>query len=113
MILKVKDYTGNNLAVSAEDGRKLFNDISKYIDKGELLKLDFTEIELTISAFLNTAIGQLYAFYPQDKIKELLIVENMDTDDLLILKIVVDEAKTRFKNYPDIDTNDIDVVNES
>ena len=51
------------------------------------------------SAFLNTAIGQLYGKYSEEQIKAgLLPPGDMDKDDLLLLKRVVERAKEYFKD---------------
>lgn len=110
--IEVKKFTGNNLAVSASDGKKLFVEIKAHFDNNDNVELDFNGIILTISAFLNTAIGQLYAYYPQEKIKDLLSVINMDNDDLRILQLVVSQAKVRFENFPHLDQSDIDAISD-
>jgi hypothetical protein len=52
------------------------------------------------TAFLNTAIGQLYKDFSEEFIRENLKVENMTETGKIILKRVVDTAKLRY-NDPD------------
>lgn len=110
--LLIKDFTKSSRAISAIDGEKVFQQIDTCFKKGEPVLLDFKGIELTITAFLNSCIGKLYGNYSQEKIKELLNIENLNEDEKLLLKLVIDKAKERFsKQYPTHDDN-IDIVNE-
>ena len=111
--LLIKDFTKSSRAISAVDGEKIYQQIDTYFKKGEPVLLDFKGIELTITAFLNSCIGKLYGSYAQEKIKDLLNIENLHEDEKLLLKLVIEKAKERFgKNYPTPNDN-IDLVNES
>ena len=48
------------------------------------------------SAFLNAAVGQLYGQFDEDQIRRLLKVEDRESDDVALLKRVVDTAKQYF-----------------
>ena len=50
------------------------------------------------AAFLNAAIGQLYGRFNEERIRSLLKVEDMQPDDIALLKRVVDTAKLYFKD---------------
>ncbi|MBN8697688.1 MAG: STAS-like domain-containing protein [Bacteroidetes bacterium] len=105
----IKDFTNSSLAVSANDGEKIFLEISKAFEKGEKVLLDFEDIDLTITAFLNPCIGKLYAKYPSEKIKELLDIINLSKEEVPLLKLVIESAKERFnkENSGDLDENDL------
>lgn len=97
--LKVKEFTNNELAVSAAEGEKLNVAILKLFrsSDSEPIVVDFDGIELIISAFLNPAIGKLYKDYSSDEIRRRLSIVNMNNDDKLLLKFVVEHAKKRFQ----------------
>ena len=111
-IIKIQDITQSHRAISANDGDKVFDLVNSALSKGESIILDFKGIELTITAFLNAAIGRLYSVYSSDNIRELLDIVNMQPEERPLLKLVVDKAKERFtKPYP-TDLGSIDLLNE-
>ena len=96
--INVFEIIGGNAAVSSDDGDIIFQRVDK-VFKGETpVILDFINIEIIVSTFLNAAIGQLYGSYDTEFIRTHLKVENMSNDDLGILKKVVDRAKEYFQN---------------
>ena len=95
-ILFVKDYTNSSIAVSAFDGEKLFNSIKECFNRGETVVVDFKEINLTITAFLNSSIGKLYSEFSSTMVKEKLKIQNMAPDEAELLKLVIERAKDRF-----------------
>lgn len=110
--VQVKDIVQGNRALSAADGEKIFAIVDEAFEKNENAVIDFSEIKLTITAFLNASIGKLYSKYSSDEIRNLLEIRNLASDELELLKIVIDRAKERFsKRYPD-DLDKIDIVNE-
>jgi hypothetical protein len=58
----------------------------------------FLNIEIMTTAFLNTAIGQLYKDFSEEKVRECLRVENISESGKVILKRVVDTAKLFYKD---------------
>lgn len=111
-IIKIKDITKNNLAVSAADGELVFDRIVPSFESGEKVVLDFEGIELTITAFMNAAIGKLYGKYPTETIRGLLDIVNLQNEEKKLLQIVIEHAKMRFnKTYP-TSLDNIDLFNE-
>ena len=108
----IKDITQSHRAISALDGEKIYNKLLSHFENSEKVVLDFEGIELTITAFLNSSIGKLYAKYDYQFLKEMLDIKNMNSEELLLLKLVIEKAKERFsKNYPS-NLDNIDFVNE-
>jgi len=60
--------------------------------------LSFHNVSTLTSAFLNAAIGQLYGEFSEEQIRALLKVQDMQSDDLALLKRVVETAKEYFKD---------------
>jgi hypothetical protein len=86
-------------AGTVEDGEKIFTIISKFLEIPNPRKiiLNFKNVSLVTSFFLNTAIGQLYSKYDSAFLQEHLSVENMASEDLALLQKVIDNAKEYFK----------------
>ena len=98
--IKIKIYQeiGNSVAVSPEDGKNLFARIDKSLENYLIVTLDFADIDFLTSAFLNTAIGQLYSKYDSSFLQKNLKVENMENEDIILLKKVVETAKEYFSS---------------
>ncbi|AER19881.1 STAS-like domain-containing protein [Streptococcus suis] len=77
-ILFVKDIIGDTLAVTADKGERVFKILKTNIENNEQTTLDFEGITDLISAFSNTALGQLYDVADADTLNRLIKV-NPDT----------------------------------
>ena len=99
--INVYEVVGSPLCVSSSDGEKVFKRVKGSLDENMPIILSFRNVSTLTSAFLNTAIGQLYGSFDEDTIRSLLEVEEMDSDDLSLLKRVVETAKKYF-NEPGI-----------
>lgn len=108
-VINISEVIGKSNAVSSSDGEKIFEIISAEFNNNESIELDFSGIQLTITAFLNSSIGNLYANFSVEKIKENLTISNLQIDDLELLQFVIEKAKQRFGG---IDTNEIDLIDE-
>src|SRR5688572_22848909 len=98
IIVRVFDIVGGPLGVSADDGQRVYNKIAPLLREGQKVELSFEQLETLISAFLNAAIGQLYGEFPEERIRELLSVRDMQADDVDVLRQVVENAKAYFKS---------------
>ncbi len=96
--LGVFNIVGNAFCVESDDGQKVFERVSEALKAGRPVVLSFQNVEMLTSAFLNTAIGQLYRDFPEDAIKAKLQVTQMEATDLALLKRVVDTAKLFYKD---------------
>lgn len=94
----VLQIVGNPICVEASDGEKVANVIKTFFDEKKGIVLDFLNVTMLTSAFLNTAIGTLYGHYTEEEIKNLLRVKNLQPADSILLKRVVDTAKMYYKN---------------
>ena len=101
--VRVYDIVGGPLCVSADDGQRLHDKIAPLLKAGQPIVLSFERIDTLISAFLNSAIGQLYGELPEDRIRELLSVGNLAGDDLAVLERVVENAKVYFSSPDEFD----------
>lgn len=99
ILIRVYQIVGGEVCVAADDGQKVYEQIVSVLQKGKKVQLSFQNVKILTSAFLNTAIGQLYGKFSEEQIKAgLLPPRDMDKDDLALLKRVVDRAKEYFKN---------------
>ena len=96
--IKVLEVVGSKLCVASSDGQKVHDQIAAALNAGKQVQLSFSNVESLTSAFLNAAIGQLYAEFSEQKIRATLSVSDMTPDDVELLKRVVEAAKQYFKN---------------
>ncbi|MDP4226889.1 MAG: STAS-like domain-containing protein [Bacteroidota bacterium] len=102
---------GDVYGVEAEDGQKVFELIVKSFNESKKVVLSFQNVEILTTAFLNTAVGQLYKDYPEAFIKDNLQVANISESGKVSLKRVVDTAKLYYKD-PDALKRSIDEIIE-
>ena len=96
--INIVNTVGDSFCVEAEDGQKVFEMIKKAFTEKRKVTLSFLNIEMLTTAFLNTAVGQLYRDFHEDEIRENLKVENISQSGLVSLKRVVDTAKLYYKD---------------
>ena len=89
---------GNHLCVASSDGQEVYERLVTALNKNLLVSLSFRNVSVLTSAFLNTAIGQLYGKFDETTIRELLKVEDIEPDDAVLLKRVVSTAKLYFQD---------------
>ena len=77
--------------------------ITKGLENDLKMVLDFNNIELITSTFLNAAIGQLYDKYDSPFLNSHLKIKNMSKEDLGLLKKVVERAKEYFRDKKRMD----------
>ena len=94
----IYEIVGSPLCVASSDGQKVYDRLAAALHEGRHVALSFRNITTLTSAFLNAAIGQLYGTLSEDHIRSLLKVEDMQSDDLALLKRVVDTAKQYFRD---------------
>lgn len=89
---------GSNMCVASSDGQKVYKRLVAALDKNLHVSLSFRNVSVLTSAFLNTAIGQLYGKFDENTIRRLLKVEDIEPDDAVLVKRVVSTAKLYFQD---------------
>lgn len=96
--ISIFEVVGSPLCVASDDGQKVYERLAAAIREGRSVTLSFHNISTLTSAFLNAAIGQLYGAFSEEQIRALLKVEDIQADDLALLKRVVETAKSYFRD---------------
>ncbi len=98
--LSVVGIVGSGFCVASEDGEKVHAAIVSALREGKKVVLSFKGVTDLTSAFLNSAVGQLYSGeFPEELIRQQLCPPtNASQEDLLLLKRVVERAKEFFRN---------------
>ena len=98
--IEVANIVGDVYAIEATEGQKVFSILKKAFEENRKAVLSFLNIKILTTAFLNTAIGELYRDFPEEFIRENLKIESLNESGIVILKRVVETAKLRY-NDPD------------
>lgn len=107
-IIKIKNEINKNDAISAEDGKLIFEKIKLFIEAQQDITVDFAGIDLVLSTFLNPAIGQLYYLYDTKVITTLFHYVNLDEVDVQTLDRVIQNALNQKENKPSINKGLLD-----
>jgi len=109
--INIVNTIGDVYGVEAEDGQKVFELILKAFNENKKVHLSFQNIEMLTTAFLNTAVGQLYKDHSEDFIKANLSVSDLTESGKVALKRVVITAKLYYKD-PEALQRSIDELTE-
>ena len=96
--ISIFEVVGDPLCVASNDGQKVYDRLAAALKADRSIVLSFRYVTTLTSAFLNAAIGQLYEAFSEEQIRSRLKVEDIEQDDLALLKRVVDNAKLYFKD---------------
>lgn len=98
--VNVKEVIGKSIAMSTDDGKKLFKILYEYLKQGKKVQVSFKDIDILISHFLNEGFGKLYEkFENWDVLDNAIEYKDIDEDDLELLKEkVIPTAKNHFKD---------------
>lgn len=98
LTISIFEVVGSPLCVASGDGQKVYERIAAALRESRNVAISFHNISTLTSAFLNAAIGQLYGKFSEEQIRALLKVQDMQPDDMALLKRVVETAKEYFKD---------------
>ena len=98
LTIRVNEVVGSELCIASDDGQKVHDRLAEALRAGRNVCLSFLNVDSLTSAFLNAAVGQLYAEFSEDEVRSKLSVSEMGEDDLALLKRVVETAKAYFQN---------------
>jgi hypothetical protein len=77
ILIRVLDVIGRPLAVDTADGQRVHDKTAPLLREDTKVVLSFDGITMVITAFLNTAIGQLYGEFPEAKVDSQVEVRNL------------------------------------
>jgi hypothetical protein len=90
----VSETAGEDCCVAACDGQKVYERVASALAENKNVELSFAGVSDLTPAFLNSAVGQLYGSFPAELIKNKLSFTDILEEDEIILKRVLERAKT-------------------
>lgn len=112
LVISVFEIVGSSLCVASGDGQKIYDRLEALLKERRSVMISFRNVTILTSAFLNAAIGQLYGTFNEDEIRALLDVQDIQSDDLELLKRVIETAKQYFKDPKRFEQANRDVLED-
>lgn len=97
MNYSIKENVGAN-GITLQDGQKVYDAVYPELKEKREVTLDFAEVRIVASPFLNAAIGQLLRDLSPDDLNRYLKFANLPPVTRPILKRVIDNAKDYYTN---------------
>lgn len=110
--ISVFNLVGSSFCVEANDGDSVFAAISKALQQDQAVEISFQNVGMLTSTFLNTAIGQLYGIFSEEKIRALVKVTDMDKVDQALLRRVIETAKSYYRDPARLDASVKQIMGE-
>lgn len=110
--IRIFDEVGGDAAISVDDGDAIFKKIDAAIANGLKVTLDFQNVNLIITAFLNACIGQLYSKYTSEELNQSLKLENIKPENNHLFNKVIKRAKEYFENPESFDKSINEVIGD-
>ena len=98
IVLKIDELVSLHQGVTPDEAQPIYERIANTLGSGKKVELDFKDIELATTAFLNVLIGTLYKDYTTEQLKGRLLLSNIDVDMAARIKKVTDNAKLFYSN---------------
>ena len=98
-VLMIRDILKSQVADDNEKGTIIFNEIKKCADAGEReIILDFKDVELVNTAFLNNAIGTLFDKREFDLLSVAVKIAHITLEARELLRETISLARVRYGN---------------
>ena len=91
--IKVTEAVGSDICVSSEDGAKVFEKLKVAMQTDRPVELDFSGVQIVISAFLNAAIGRLVEKSSKEMIRNRIEFTHIAQEDKDLIDRVLENAE--------------------
>ncbi len=111
IIINVRTVINSPFCIDAADGQKIYELLHKALSEKKHVTLSFRGIELLITAFLNTAVGQLFKDFTEERISSYLSKTELNPQFEPVWEKVLEGAPV-FYAHPEVIENDIKEILE-
>lgn len=99
IIIKVREFLNNPLAVSTDKAENIFMQCKDIIENDGNIILDFDDVKLVITAFLNISIGKLYGLnFDFKTIDKKIEFQNASPSIKKMIDKVIENSKKYYLN---------------
>lgn len=95
--IKARNIIQSKLGVSSDQGQKIFKILASNVSKKIHTTIYFDDIDVLTTAFLNTAIGNLYATANNDTLNQYITISPMGISKSKLdkIKLVMENSRNR------------------
>ncbi len=97
MKIIIHDMIGEN-CITIDDGQQVYDAIYPKLTAGKPVEVDFDKVKIFASPFFNSAIGRLLKDIEPDALNRLLVVNNLHSDGMMVLKRVIENSKQYYSD---------------
>ncbi len=98
ILFKLDELVSLHQGVTPDEAQPIYEKVAYNLGLGNIVELDFENIELATTAFLNVLIGTLYKDYTTEQLKGRLLLSHITVDLAARIKKVTDNAKLFYSN---------------
>lgn len=97
--IKIVDIIGCDFCIASDYGQSVYDVIKTTLNRGDHIQLSFKDVKIISSAFLYSAIGQLYnGDFSDSEIETNLEIADISADHNFLLDRITARAKEYYKN---------------
>lgn len=111
--IKLTDHITLKKGITPDEAEPILKQEMEAFKKGNNVILDFEDVEMLTTAFLNVVIGNLYEKYTSEELRAMLRLVNYDEPTAIRIKKVTDNAKAFYKNAEEYSNVVKEVINEN
>lgn len=97
MTINVFSIVGE-FAVAADDGQRMYDEMTDKLGSADLLELDFTGVRVIATPFFNVAIGRLLKDLEPEELKRRVVFKNLVLVGHDVLAKVIENSKQYYHN---------------
>ena len=109
MNINVFEITGK-AALSKQNGEKLYGIIKQSINNADIINLDFNDVKIFATPFLNASLGRLTSEYTREKLLQIINIQNITKNGESLINTSL-ESSEDFTNSKDYDDKILDTLN--
>jgi len=98
LTIKISQHIKLNKGITPDEAQPIYNMEVEAFQNSQKVILDFSDVELLTTAFLNVLIGNLYKDYSSEQLKSMLELSNYDLNTARRIKSVTENAKSFYND---------------
>lgn len=95
--VKILEFIGED-CITPEDGERIYELVFHELTANQHVVLDFQGVNVFASPFFNVAIGRLLKDFRREDLNRLLVVSNMSSEGMTVLKLVIKNSVEYYSN---------------
>jgi hypothetical protein len=110
--INVYNIVGGEFCIEADEGQKVFDNIIKALKGDRKVMISFKNVTRVTTAFLNSAVGQLFKDYTEQDIMDKISYEDITDVDKMRVSRVYKNAKLYYEDPESMKKTIEDILGE-